>query len=314
MGCGGSAPDYPDQTAAAIAGQRADLLTLETRRRIEAAAALGIPVEYVLNGRRRSEDFTGLGDVEVNQQYAEQLLPQLLALQRELGPEFVKLRLDELQRSDPEGFQMRRDLWDRIRTGVEGARTADRPGAEALQASILDELERGGALPPSVAQRVSQDVLGQQVARGNWLGNAPAQQEAGAVADASENYRQMRQQQALQFLTSGVSPTDVAAREEQQGLNNLGSFLTGETPQAQFAQVSGAGTGAAPWDTGGVRLPGVDPNAAARGLSFASGLYTAQSNLANQQVNPWVAGLTGGVQGLNIWAAAQESSRPQHVV
>lgn len=303
MGLCGEQPDIPDPNEAFAAGVRADLETLPARRRIEALAQLGQAGNIDLNGRIIPVDFTGLGEGEYQRRFADQMAQQLLALQRELGPEFVQQRLEELQRADPEGFAMRRELWDRIRTGVEEARTGTRPAADALQASILAELKRGGELPESVARRVSQDVLGQQVGRGNWLGNAPAQEEAGAVAGAAEAHRAQRQAQALQFLTSGTSPADVRQREEQQGLANLGAFIAGETPQAQFGQLSGAQAGAVPWNPGNTPLPGTNPNAGPNGINFANGLYAGQVNLAQAQVNPWMAGLAGGLQGANIWAS-----------
>lgn len=301
MGCGGS-PDIPDPSEGYVAGVLADLETLPARRRLEAAAALGIPMDVVLNGRNVSADFTGLGQAQVQREYADQMAQQMLSLQREFGPRFVQQRLEELQQADPEGFRMRRDLWDRVRTSVEEAQTAQRPEADLLQEQILTELEQGGRLPQSVAERVTQDVLGRQVARGNWLGNAAAQEEAGAVAGAADAYRAERQQRALQFLTSGTSPDDVRQRREQQGLANLGSFIAGETPQAQFGQLSGAQQGAVPWQTGGVAMPGTDPNAGAAGINFANGLYAGQVDWRNTQVSPWVAGLSGAAQGMNVWA------------
>lgn len=301
MGCCGEQPDIPDPSVGYAAGILADLESLPMRRRIEAAAQLGIPVEWLQNGRTRQADFTGLGETQQQREYADQMAQQLLSLQRDLGPQFVQQRLEELQRSDPEGFAMRRDLWDRIRTQVNDGGGAVNPAAAALQEELLSDLQRGGRLPDSVATRVSQEVLGGQVARGNWLGNAPGQQEAGAVAGASEAWKNDRQQAALQFLTSGVSPDDAAQRRDQQGLNNVGSFISGETPQAQFGQVSGAQAGAVPWNNGGVQLPGTNPNAGAQGINFANGLYAGRVDWRNQQVSPWVAGLSGAFQGANLW-------------
>jgi len=297
--------DPPDPSKGYAAGIREDLAALPSRRLIDAAAALGIPVDVLLPGSRTPSrfDFTGLGQADYEAQYQDQLAQQLLDLQEDLGPEFVQQRLDELQAADPEGFAMRQRLWDSIKGDLEQARSADRPAARELQDIIMAELAKGGELDPRSAEQVSQRVLGGQVARGNFMGNAAASEEAGALADATEAQRTQRQAEALAFLTSGVSPEDVAYRREQQGLGNLGSFLTGETPTAQFAQLSGAQSGIVPFSPSNQSLPGVNPNAGQQGINFANGVYGANQAWAQNSVNPWMAGLTGAVRGANVGAA-----------
>lgn len=294
--------DPPDPSKGYAAGIRADLETLPSRRIIDAAAALGIPVEVLMPGARSPQrfDFTGLGQADYEGQYQDQMAQQLLALQEEFGPEFVEQRLNELRTADPEGFAMRQRLWDSIKGDIESARSANRPAASELQDLIMAELEKGGELDPRTAHDVSQRVLGAQVARGNFLGNAAATEEAQVLSDASEAQRTQRQAQALAFLTSGVSPDDVAYRREQQGLSNLGSFIAGETPTAQFGQLSGAQQGIVPFAASNQPLPGTNPNAGQQGISFANGIYSANQNWANNTINPWMAGLTGAVRGANV--------------
>jgi hypothetical protein len=297
-----SAPKIPDPNESYVAGVRADLDTLPARRQIEALAQTGGKGVVRINGRDIPVDFTGLGEAQYQGQYADKMAEQLLALQRELGPEYVQQRLTELQRSDPEGFAMRQTLWDRIRGQVEENQNAARPQANELERYVMGELDKGATLDPRMEHDLSQRVQGGQVARGNWLGNAAASQEAGALAGAGEEMRSRREQMALQFLTSGVSAADVQERRGQQDLANLGAFVNNETPQAQFGQVSGAQQGAVPWNPQGGTLPGVNPNAGAQGMNFANGLYAGQVNWQNSQVNPWLAGLSGGMQGVNLWA------------
>lgn len=296
-------PDVPDPSKGYQAGILADLEALPWRRLIESAAATGDKVTIQLPGRKGplTFDFSGLGQGDFEQRYGDQLAQAMLQLQKDLGPEFVQQRLHELERSDPEGVGMRKRLWDAIRTDLAESRTAKRPAAEELQRIILSELEKAGELDPRTAQQVSQGVLGKQTALGNYMGNAPTTEEAGALAGATENQRAQRQSQALAFLTSGATPEDVAYRREQQALANLGSFISGETPVAQFGQLSGAQAGIVPF-IGGQPLSGVDPSAGARGIDFANGLYSGRLNWANQTANPWLAGLTGAIGGVNLWA------------
>ena len=74
--------------------------------------------------------------------------------------------------------------------------------------------------------------------------------EPEPTGKASEDTAARCKQAALAFLTSGATPEDVAYRREEQAFANLGSFAVGESPIAQFGQLSGAGEGAVPFGTG----------------------------------------------------------------
>lgn len=300
--CGGSSKQ-PDPADGYVAGIEADLTTLPLRRQIEAAAATGGQWTGKLPGSEAPTtfDFAGLGDADYNAQVADRMAKELLQLQRDFGPAYVQQRLTELERADPEGHAARQTLWNSIEEQLQSGGT-ERAAAEQLQAGILEELQAGGQLPEGVRQAVSDRVLGSQVARGNWSGNAPAVQEGQALTDASQAQAKQRRDAALQFLVSGVSPEDVRYREDQQNLANLGSFLSGETPTAQFGQLSGAQNQVVPW-TGSQPMTSVNGNAGASGVNYAQQNYAALNQYQQNQVNPWIAGLNGGVQGLTAYAA-----------
>lgn len=303
MGLCGSDP--PDPSKGAAAGILADLQSLPWRRLVEAAAAEGTPTTINLPGRGGGPinlDFTGIGEGDYQRQYADQMAQQLLDLQNQFGPDYVQERLDELAQSDPEGQAMRQRLWQAVQSDVSQAQTAHRPAADELQQLIQAELDRGATLDDVTANRVSQAVRGGQVARGNYLGNAATTQEAQALGSAAEAAQAQRQQEALAFLTSGSTPEDVAYRRQEQALGNLGSFISGETPIAQFQQLAGAGGGVVPFTGTGQPLPGVNPNAAAQGIDWANSIYSANMNWNNSTVNPYLAGLAGGVRGVGVWA------------
>jgi hypothetical protein len=109
---------------------------------------------------------------------------------------------------------------------------------------------------------------------------------------ACDQQQQQRQAQALDFLQSGVSPEDVTYRRVQQSLSNLGNFVNGQTPEAQFASLSGAGQGAAPFNPGNVQSPSINTNSSLQGLQNAAEIYSGNVNWAEQQANPWTVGLS----------------------
>jgi hypothetical protein len=224
----------------------------------------------------------------------------MLDLQRQYGPQFVAQRLRELEASDPAGAAMRRQLWNTIQTSA--STTTERPGAEQLQAMILERMDRAGKLDPALEHDVSQQVLGAQTARGNWLGNAAGAQEGKVLASVSEAQRTQAQKEAMAFLTAGLSPQDAAYREQQQDMSNLGSFMAGETPTAQFGQLTGAQNGIVPFSSGGP-LPGTNPNAGWQGVQNQLGVYNANKAAENNTVNPWISGVSGAFQGASAWAS-----------
>jgi len=285
---GGDAPKPPDYEQAAREGVYADLETYPLRYLTEAASRMGGRI--VIDGKQY--DFTGLGEADNARVMSDKMAQVLLDLQRDLGPEFIKQRIEELKAADPQGYAARQQLFDRILKSVEAS--PDRPLAADLQSSIVGELQNAGRLDRRMLDQVQQSVRGGQVRRGNYLGSAATAEEAGGVVRASESLRDSQQQQALGFLNSGVTPEDVAYRRIQQSLGNLGAYIGGETPTAQFNQLSGAGNAAVPFVSGGPNSQTTNPNAGAQGMNWANQIYSGNVNWQQNQVNPWIAGLNFG--------------------
>jgi hypothetical protein len=305
MGKGAPAP--PDYEAAAREGVYADLETYPLRYLTEAASRMGGKV--TIDGQEY--DFTGLGDADNARVMSDKMAQTLLDLQRDLGPDMIRQRLEELKAADPQGYAARQQLFDRIIKQTEAQ--PDRPLAEDLQASIVGELTNAGRLDSRMLDEVQQNVRGQQVRNQNFLGNAAVSQEAGAAVRAGEGLRDQQQQQALGFLESGVTPEDVEYRRMQQNLANLGAFISGETPTSQFNQVSGAGNGAVPFISGGGNTQTTNPNAGQQGVNNALSIYSGNTNWAANQVNPYMAGISTAANiystGLNLgWNPGQQSS------
>lgn len=287
-----SSPKIPDPNVAAQQGMAQDLANYPFEAEINNLARMG--GKATINGQEY--DFTGLGDADNAAAMSDKMAQTLLDIQQNYGPDYVKQRLDELKAADPTGYAARKQLFDSI---IADANTAqNRPMNRDLQKSVEDELSKGGQLTDRQTQEVQQSIRGGQIGRGIFLGNAAASQEANAVLGASNDLKAQRQQTATGILNSGVLPQDVQYRQIQQSLANLGAFNNGSAPTTQFQSLSASG--AAPMFTGAQNQASFNPNAASQGQGNALQLYQANTNWANSQVNPWTAGITGGVAGYNL--------------
>lgn len=286
-------PDIPDPNKAAIEGTIADVKNFPFQWIIDATAKMGGKYTDPVTGK--VYDFTDLGDADNAAKISDQMAQTLLDIQKNFGADYVRQRIENLKQSDPVGFAARKELFERIMADAE--KSEGRPMATQLQDTINAELQKGGQLDSRQQQQVQEKVRGKQVAKGITLGNAPAAAEASAMVQASEAQRDARQQQGMNFLTSGVSPEDVAYREVQQSLANLGAFVNNQTPTAQFGQLSGAQSGAAPFTSTGTPNAALNPNASQQGIENAFALWNQQQN----NVNPWLAAATGGVQAASTF-------------
>lgn len=240
-------------------------------------------------------DFTGLGDADIAALNSDKMAQVMLDLQRKYGDDYIDEARSQLERSDPEGFAARKELYDQIMGQLGEER--DTTMARTLQQQIQDELEAGGTLDDQTRREVEQSVRRGQTARGNTMGNAAQFEEAMQVGTAAENRRNQRQGKALQFLTSGASADDVNYRTSQQNLSNLGAFLSGSTPTAQFQQLSGAQQGAAPYNPG-QQAPSISRNTFEQAMNGANTWNTNMTNWYAQQENPWVTGINLGTSAI----------------
>ncbi len=288
-----SGPDIPDAQAASVEGLRSDVANFPFRYKIEALAKLG--GKQKIGGK--VYDFTGLGDADNARVMSDKMAQTFLDIQKNYGADFIKQRLADLERSDPSGFSARKELFAKIMDDVD--KHPDRPIAEDLQNQINSELTLGGKLDNRETEQVQQGVRGKQLHNGLFLGNAPASEEANTLVQASEAQETQRQNEAMNYLKSGVSPEDVEYRRIQQALGNLGAFVNGQNPIAEFGSLSGAQNGAAPFTATGNNSQATNPNAALEGVQNAYQQYSGMSQWSNQQANPFLVGLNaaGGVFG-----------------
>lgn len=299
---GGSVPSPPDPNQAAIAGVTQDAANFPLTWQINQLAQQG--GHQVINGV--DYDFTGLGNADQQNVLSDQAAQALLDIQDNYGSAYIQQRLADLQQSDPTGYAARQQLFDKIL--ADSKDNPDRPLATDTQDQVNQMLQTSGHLDEQGLQEVQQGTRANQVAHGIYLGNAPASEEASNVVNASDALKTQQQQQASSYLQSGVSPEDVAYRRIQQSLSNLGAFVNNQTPTAQFASLSAAGNGAAPFNPTNYQNPAsLNPNAAANGLNNANSIYGQQLQFNQNQSNPWLTGLATGANAAGAylnWANA----------
>jgi hypothetical protein len=295
----------PDPADAAVGGIQADLALSPHNYLLNAAAQMGTKV--TIDGK--VYDFTGLSEADTAAKVSDQMAQTLLDIQREKSPQIIEQRLAELKAADPKGYAARQDLFDQIM--AEANKNPDRPLSTQTSQLIQDELAKGVGFSDDKQKREVQDsVRGKQVKSGIFRGNTATGEEAKTVVGAGEQLRNQRQQNALDLLQSGTTPEDVAYRQMQQTLGNLGSFVNGQTPTAQFGQVSAASSGPVKMGNTGVNTNLFDPNAAGSGVNNALSQWNTQTNYQNQQANPWLAGLStaftaaGTLKNINGWGSA----------
>lgn len=294
--CGSSAPATPDVAATTREGILAQANALPLQKQIDAAAQNGTSV--TVNGQ--TYDFSGLGEADYQKAYADAMAQASLQIQKDYGADYIAQRQKELDAADPEGKAARDTLYQSILTDLNNPNQGT-ANAQQLQDSILGELNKGGTLDDRTAHDVTQSVLGNQVARGNFLGNAAQSQEQGALMDASSNLKAQREANALAFLQSGATPEDIQYRNAQQGLSNLSSFINGQSPLAQFGSLSGAQNQAVPFNTTGASTLGMQDQSG-QAANYAQSIYGSQNSYAQNQANPWMAGIALGTKGASVAA------------
>lgn len=289
-----NSPQIPDPGKAAIQGVQTQAQLNPYEYLINALASTGGSGTVVnpLTGQPTSLDFTGLGTADVQNQYQDQMAQTLLNIQQNLGPQYVAQQIADLQQADPTGYASYKQLFDQIQQEANQG-TPDLGLSEQTQSQIQDILKNSQTLNPQELIDAQQAARGGQVASGIYLGNAPAEAEAGAIVNATDQKQAAGNQEAQQFLASGVDPTDLQYRTIQQNMANLGAFISGQDPTAQFSSISGAQNTASPTPDSGFGVPAINEGqAAGQGINNALGLYSGEVNWANNSANPYLAGLS----------------------
>jgi len=157
---------------------------------------------------------------------------------------------------------------DQALANLERADPEGQAARRLMAEMVTNDAKLGGALSDSELRDVEQGVRKAQAARGNVGGPANAYSEVLAKNTASN-------------------------ARKQQRLANLGSFLAGTSPQAQFGQVSQAQQGAAPFNP--VVNSAVDMAGVRSGAQSIYGAQAQAQQAALSRPNPWAQALGAGV-------------------
>ena len=292
-------PEYARQRLAEIESHKGDLLTSKKLQAeadaMRRAISTNQPVYlHTKTGRMVPEnqayaDFTGFGEADVQGKIAEDYADLMIELGDKYGLQFVEEARKQLELSDPEGMAAREKMGQMIEQQAD--ETPERPVADLIDQQVGEQLEAGNrldAMSRDVLDASLQDALRARGQTGS-VDQFAQPMETGLAGDAR---RQAGIQKALGWLSSGATPEDVQFRREQQNLANMGAYIGGRTPQAEFANLSGAQQGATPM-RGGSQLPTMNQNAGQSSQQAALNDWQTQMGYESGQANPWMAGLSG---------------------
>lgn len=247
-------------------------------------------------GQMRTADFTGFGQADVQGRVARQYANVMQDLADKYGVQFAEEARKQLEESDPQGFAAREKMNELIQKQIN--EHPDRPVADLLQRQVSDQVNAGANLDPMESEVLASAVRDAQAARGQ-SGTSDSDFANPITTGLSGNQRQLAAlQKGEGWLTSGATPEDVAYRREEQNLTNLGAFINGQTPEAQFRNLSGAQQGAAPFMPGQplAQMPD-QAGTAGSAANFALGNWQTRMRQLAGTANPWMAGLSSLISG-----------------
>lgn len=246
-------------------------------------------------------DFTGFGEADANSAVAKQMAQVQLDLGQKYGEDFAKVAADQAKLADPEGYAAREKSNELIQRQIN--RTPDRSIANTLDSQIQSQLDAGSGLDAETQAMLDDAVRRAGNDRGGFDPSADFSDPL-TQGYAGSARKDAAMQKGLSWLTSGATPQDAAYRDTQQNMSNLSALVNGRTPQSQFASLSAPGAAPQAQVQGGAQMPG---NSAALGAQGALNSYGAAIQTAQQQVNPWMMGLSGILSGANAYAANKKT-------
>jgi hypothetical protein len=299
-------PNAPDAgSSSAIASASAAML-LPIQRGMEAAYQTGGKFTYTVPdgltgtllgepGTTHTVDFGGRGEGDIQAAIAKKTAVNNLVLSKKYDSKFIAEALKQEALADPESVEARAKMHELIRGQID--RPLETPVSDMMQAQVGDSLRAAsqGRLTDMDAAQLNRAVQAAQADRGG-PGDTPEDFEQPLTTGfAGEQRQQKAVQDAMAFLASGSSPEDIAYRRTQQNLANLAAEAGRKTPQSQFSSLSGAQTGPTPMQTKApLSVMPEGQSAAAQGAALSN--WRTQMSLEQNQVNPWLSGLSGLMQ------------------
>lgn len=245
-------------------------------------------------------DFTGYGAADTQSKLAQSMAQIQLALSQKYDSQFIDQSLKQEKEADPESFAARDRMNGLIQDQIN--RPVNAPVADELNRQVQQEMAaaKNGTLDPQmqdVLMKGGNDALNAR--GGSSATNTPDFEQPLTTGFAGTQRTLAAMGKGTQELGSGQTPEDIAYRREQQNLANLSAFMQGQTPQSEFKSLSGAQQGPTPFQAG-QQLP-LMPNNGNGAKQAAINSWQTQMSAANNQANPWMAGLSAL---LNVGGAA----------
>ena len=250
-------------------------------------------------------DFSGMSQADIDSKIMSQLMAGQLATEKQFDPQFIAQALAEEQQSNPQGVAARGDLYADIQKQLQPPVS---PVANEMQRQTAEKVAAGSGLTPEEQAMLDTAVTQATGARGD-SGTSPDFSNALTTGFAGTQRALQNAGAGEQFIASGETPDDIAFRANQQNIANLSQFYSGQTPQSQFKELSGASVGATPIAQG-TPLPNLPGNAGALGASAGVNQYEQQIQSQLNQPNPWMAGLSGTLNLANTLASTIPTGVP----
>jgi hypothetical protein len=258
----------------------------------------GVPIKQNSDGSY-TIDFNGFSTAQAAATEAQQNAASQLALEQQYDPKFIAQSLQQEQQADPESVAARNEMNNLVQAAAPQANPANlnEPVSTMLNSQIQDTLNaaQNNSLTATDTARLNAAVNNALSSRG-VAAATPYQgfQQPLTSGFAGEQRQAQAAQSATGFLGSGSDPEDIEYRRTQQNLANLAAEANGQTPSSQFASLSGASSGPAPMSQGEMLPLMTDNGAAAQQIGLQN--WQTQMQNANNQANPWMAGISGLMQ------------------
>lgn len=251
----------------------------------------GVPITQNSDGSY-TIDFNGFSTAQAAATEARQNAASQLALEQQYDPQFISAALQQEQQADPQSVAARAEMSNLVQQ--QANTPLNEPVSTLLNSQIQGNLTaaQNNTLTPLDTRRLNAAVADAQSARGGAGGFGPAAnpQQPLTTGFAGEQRQSQAAQSAQNFLASGSDPEDIQYRRTQQNLANLAAEANGQTPASQFASLSGASNGPAPMSTAPALPLMQDQGAQAQQIGLQN--WQTQMTSANNQINPWLSGLT----------------------
>jgi hypothetical protein len=315
---------FQDQNAAAVANARdlmqagADISLENERKRLQAELEL-LPEFNKLNLAQQQaaidQALAASAKFTANS-YQQNLdfLPKFGALQRDENAKTFDQNLELGKKGTYETAQWQQDLLPILNRVYAGAQSDSYAAADAaaraanpeayaartaLGRQIAEELAAGGTMTDAQKRAYTEKVRGAQAARGNIMGDSASFEEALSLTGYADQLKKDRQAAALSFLNSrDLAPSFATIGAVNPVVPNFGptQTLNPQVPNLQATTTSGPNLNPTPVQSNPLAF--LNPSAGQQGAGYAMNEWQNRTQIASQQVDPWMAGLGLAFQGL----------------